>query len=208
MTKKPFQKTNVDATLDYMVESLGLDNASCNVYLDQVMSLGLDDIIKRVTDHNVRHLQLQSIICFFINVLLTYHLETLFDFLGAGPRNSSDYKVATLGIAATIMILYNMIAWPHIHEQSEKSHLRSIKSEMGRAQELDKQLDVMVAFISAIMGQIKDMASGGGPEEDEESNYNHGYCRIFDQSNDLMVEARIKQIDFDGKVYGNYQSKS
>jgi hypothetical protein len=59
------------------------------------------------------------------------------------------------------------------------------------------------------MGQIKDMANdGGNNEEEEETNFNHGYCRIYDQSNDLMVEARIKQLDASGLIYGNYSSSS
>ena len=58
------------------------------------------------------------------------------------------------------------------------------------------------------MGQTKELSEGGGHVEGEEKNHNHGYCRIYDQTNELMVEARIKQMDADGKVFGNYCSAS
>lgn len=172
------------------------------------MSLCLDDIIKRYNDKNIRLLQVCSICCFFVSVLLIFYLEDVFYLIGGGPGKEADYKVTTLGISATIMTLYNMIAWPHIHEKSEKIRIHSVKTEMGRAKELYKNLDLIVDFISSIMGQIKDLASGGMQEEEEVLNFNHGYCRIYDQSNELMVEARIKQLDANGMVYGNYSASS
>ena len=59
-----------------------------------------------------------------------------------------------------------MIAWPHIHEKSEETRIYNIKSEMGRAMELYKNLDQIVDFITKIMGQIKDLANS--VEEGEE----------------------------------------
>ena len=77
-----------------------------------------------------------SLIFFFINVFLMYKLDAIFDFLAAGD-SEMDMKVTTLGISSTIMILYNMIAWPYIHEKSEmRPHIRLIKTENERANEL------------------------------------------------------------------------
>ena len=62
--------------------------------------------------------------------------------------------------------------------------------------ELYNNTEVIVDFIANIMGQIKNLAESaeGKKEEAKQAGgtFNHGYCRVYDQSNDLMVEARIK----------------
>ena len=159
--KRPYQRSDGDGTqLDPSIAVNGLDNVNCNIFLDSVMSLCLDDIIKRYNDKNIKRLQVCSIICFFLSVLLIFYIEEVFEVIGAGPGKGTDYKVTTLGISATIMTLYNMIAWPHIHEKSEKIRIHNVKTEMGRAKELYNNLDLIVDFISSIMGQIKELASG------------------------------------------------
>ena len=43
------------------------------------------------------------------------YIQPVFAFLGMGNAHQ-NYDVTSLGISATIMILYNMIGWPYIHE--------------------------------------------------------------------------------------------
>jgi len=52
---------------------------------------------------------------FALNVWLIFDIENVFEWLGAGDSTMS-YDVTSLGISVTIMILFNMIAWPNIHE--------------------------------------------------------------------------------------------
>jgi hypothetical protein len=89
-----------------------------------------------------------AVACFGLNVLLIFYIKEIFELIGAGPGLGAEYKVTTLGISASIMVLYNMIAWPHIHEKSEETRIHNIKSEMGRAMELYKNLDQIVDFIT------------------------------------------------------------
>ena len=87
--------------------------------------------------------------------------------LGAGDPNL-EFKTTTLGISATIMILYNMVAWPYIHEKSElRPKIRMIKSELERANELSNQLDVIVNFCSDIMVQVNSLAISPTTSEDK-----------------------------------------
>ena len=60
-----------------------------------------------------------SVTSFLLTALFTFYIETIFDFMGMGDVNE-DFKVTTLGLSAAIMILYNMIAWPFIHESTNK----------------------------------------------------------------------------------------
>lgn len=106
-----------------------------------------------------------------------YKLEDVFLFLGAGTVGM-EYKVTTLGISATIMILYNMIAWPYIHEcQEAKPPIRTLKTERERAWQLIGQLDVIIDFCSSIMGQINSLATGEDEKDGGQTigkNYHNG----------------------------------
>ena len=88
-----------------------------------------------------------------------YKLDVVFEVLGAGDPNL-DFKVTTLGFTATIMILYNMVAWPYIQQQSyARPPIRMIHCEEERIAELCAEMDMVVDFCSDIMIQVKSLAS-------------------------------------------------
>jgi len=53
---------------------------------------------------------------FFCSLGLIQFYRNIFELLGMGDPSMADSEITTLGISATIMILYNMIGWPYIYE--------------------------------------------------------------------------------------------
>ena len=54
-------------------------------------------------------------------MVLIFAREPIFGFLYMGNPFEQNEPVTTLGISATIMILYNMVGWPYILELTAKS---------------------------------------------------------------------------------------
>ena len=87
------------------------------------------------------------------------YLEPVCEFFGIN-HGQTDYKVTTLGICATIMILYNIIAWPYIHECTNmKKNIKLMHTQAERAWAVVEQVDVLVEFCTSIMSTIKNLAS-------------------------------------------------
>jgi hypothetical protein len=61
-------------------------------------------------------LQLFTLVCFSINLYLIFDINNFFEYIGAGETSVSESEVTSLGISVTVMILFNMIAWPNMHE--------------------------------------------------------------------------------------------
>ena len=177
-----------------------LDNPNLEDYFQRVMTIIEKDIVKEINDNNVQTIQLLSLFLFMLNVFFMYKIDVIFDFLAAGYQGL-DMNVTTLGITSTIMILYNMIAWPYIQEKSSmRSDIRLIKSEKERADELIRQLDVIVDFCSSIMSTVKSLKTGGvGEIIQPPPCYNNGLARFYDSTDHLITEFRLRQLDQDGK---------
>ena len=76
-------------------------------------------------------------------------------------NSEESVEITTLGISATIMILYNMIAWPYIHELTdEKMPITKIVLENDRAWAVVNQVDIVVGYCSSIMTMIKNLSKG------------------------------------------------
>jgi len=61
------------------------------------------------------------------------YIEEVFSLFGMGDPTESN-EITTLGISATIMILYNMIAWPYIYELTDKrTDVDKMPNETARA---------------------------------------------------------------------------
>ena len=102
-----------------------------------------------------------TLVCFSINVWLIFDIEGVFEYLGAGD-SKMEYDVTSLGISTTIMILFNMVAWPNIHESAEKSKpISEMDDEKDRADDLCRQLDTVVDYVSSIEGRINAMTDNG-----------------------------------------------
>ena len=83
-----------------------------------------------------------------------------------------------MGISASIMIMINVVSWPHILEKIRKEPpLARIKDHRGRAKQFLSQIDEIVEFCSGLMDQIKDLAgeSEDGPpvRDDDEQDEAH-----------------------------------
>lgn len=185
MPQKDYYQDEEDE-LEVEITPDNLDNDNLAIYFDRVMTKNELDLVKKIKDNNVQKLQFRCLVFFGINITLMYKLEPVFNFLGAGT-NDQDYKVTTLGISSTIMILYNMIAWPYIHEQQElKPPIQTLKTERERAWLLINQLDVITDFCSSIMGKISSLATGDDQKEDDGAqgkDYHNGTVRLYNAKN-------------------------
>lgn len=106
----------------------------------------------------------------------------------------------SLGITASMMILYNMLAWPYIHEVAEsRPPIENFKTEESRVDELIKQSNVVVEFLRTIQGKAQRFAQkeewsrdkDGQDQKPQIALYNDKRVRVFDQTNSLMLEATL-----------------
>ena len=88
-----------------------LNNDELEAYFCRITILADEDILKQIKNENLYYLQFSAIIQFMLMMFLTAFLEPICRTLGMN-HGIDDYTVSTLGISASIMILYNMIAWP------------------------------------------------------------------------------------------------
>ena len=72
-----------------------------------------EDLLKSMKDKCLYQLQSGTLLCFGLTLMLIGYMEPIFNFLGVGSADQ-EYKVTTLGLSATIMILYSMVCWPYI----------------------------------------------------------------------------------------------
>ncbi len=101
-----------------------------------------------------------NILYFFFSLALIQFYKDIFQFLGMGDPSNEDTKITTLGITATIMILYNMIGWPYIYERTkEMKGVDTIKDEKDRAWAIVAQVDLVCDFATGIMVMVKNLAS-------------------------------------------------
>jgi len=104
-----------------------------------------------------------------LSLALIQYLKDVFWLLGMG-NPEEKVEITTLGISATIMILYNMIAWPYIHElTSKRTPIDKLVSENDRAWAIVHQVDVVVDFCTSIMTMVKNLATSDGDKESEYS---------------------------------------
>lgn len=140
-------------------------------------------------------------------MFLIYEVEVVFNYLGAGEEKL-DHRATTLGISSTILILYNMIAWPYIHEkQDQRTRIGDIRTEKERAIELIKQLDVIVDFGSSIMVQVKNLAEPAPAKMDGivKRKLNNSDVKIYDNTNNVYLEAKLKETTPNNKDFIGYK---
>ena len=87
--------------------------------------------------------------------------KDVFSVFGMGDPENEDTKITTLGISATIMILYNMIGWPYIHELTkDKLTIEKLKEDIQRAYAIVNQVDLICDFCTGIMTMVKNLSTG------------------------------------------------
>jgi len=87
-----------------------------DLYLKKILKGANEDILKSIKDDELYKVNKKSIIIFLGALTLMFFREPIFTFFGMGNPFEFDKDVTTLGISATIMILYNMVGWPYILE--------------------------------------------------------------------------------------------
>ena len=108
LPNKPFLKEK-DKTK--IIDCDKLDNTELEAYFSRITILADEDILKQIKNENLYELQFSAILQFMLMMFLTAFLEPICRALGMN-HGIDDYSVSTLGISASIMILYSMIAWP------------------------------------------------------------------------------------------------
>jgi hypothetical protein len=128
---RPYRKLVGDGS----IEVDRLDNENLKKYFDRLMCSITDDIEKVEKDRNLYKLQGMSLVFFLIALVLLRSFPSLcIELLGMGDPLQS-MEVTTLGYSATIMILYNMIAWPFILHMTlmNRPDISSLNDERERA---------------------------------------------------------------------------
>ena len=118
-------------------------------------------------------------------------------------------KITTLGITATIMILYNMIAWPYIHELTQKrTPIDKLMSETHRAWAIVHQVDVVVDFVTTITSFVKNLSTSDaeketqyGQQQEEEKEQEDFIMKLYDEDQNLLRAARLRETKKDENLY-------
>lgn len=104
-----------------------LDGKNVDLYLKKILKSVNDDILKSNKDEQLYVVNRKSIFIFSFSLVLMFFREPIFQFFGMGNPFEKDQDVTTLGISATIMILYNMVGWPFILETTNaKANFRDL----------------------------------------------------------------------------------
>ena len=78
--------------------------------------------------------------------------------LGIGNPEEDEQGISTLGLTSTIMILYNMVAWPFIYQITmSRTPIDKMLEESKRADALVQQIDLVCDFASSITNMIKNL---------------------------------------------------
>ena len=98
-----------------------------------------------------------------------------------------------MGISASIMIMINVVSWPHIMETIRGlPRLSKIKDPKKRAQQFLAQIDDIVEFCSGLMNQIKDLAGGDDekPVEREEDEMDEAHRKHMETLMELCSNQK------------------
>jgi hypothetical protein len=101
-----------------------------------------------------------------------------------------------------------MIAWPNIHEHSEKEKaINKIEDETERANQLINILDVVVNYVSSVEGRVQSMVSddpdsGKTKEEDHlEMDYDEGSIMLWNMTNTCIGEGKLQMDSSKRPIY-------
>ena len=130
-------------------------------YFQKLIELVHKDTTSRKKDKNLDSLQLWTVIYFLIALVLIAFYEDIFETLGMGDPENEDINISTLGISATIMILYNMIGWPYLEETTNDKYTNTpidkIENDEERARTIVTQVDLICDYATGIMTKVKDL---------------------------------------------------
>jgi hypothetical protein len=156
-----------------------------------------------------------SIGAFLIALALIWVKDWLFEIFGMGDPHRKGEEIATLGISASIMILYNIVGWPYLLElTSNKVQFDELRDDTERAWEIVHQVDTVCDYATSIMGTARNLSSSKDPELDEDVKKNKEgsglnafmvdqILTLLDDQRKIILQARLRE-DVNSNDFGNH----
>ena len=195
-----------------------MNNDNLELYFSRLITTVNHDILKNTKDENLQELNKRAIIYFLISISMVFAYDPIFTIFGMGDPLKAGEEVQTLGISASIMILYNMVGWPLLLEMTNtKVSFENLGNDNDRAWEIVAQVDAVCDFATGIMNMVKKEPETVDDDDGDNEGKKKGkkkksdllkgdaidmICTILNDSRKIVFQVRLRE-DIESESYGN-----